>query len=997
MDFLKIAISGYKKLLILLVVSLITVSGLSSPEKISAQMPPMGNMGGMGGMMGNMGMTYEPSNCRNNPGTGEVFCDVKLDVSMMSMTQTTAPSEHYEGQGVWFQGCVLPGQDFENFDTAWIERNFNAVEGRDNSDPNKIVTHVYFRGNMPTPPGEVLARCKYQFFTKDSSLVQPGGPYHSPQWESDQETQRMYEEADRIRKDAERKRAEEELLMAKQQAELELQMQEEMRKQQAAQNSQNNNSPGIQNIFGQGPVGNIFGGSGFQAPPDNEVPIGPFINLTQIATEDRWKVMECIANTIEGDVGMQYEQAYLEFAFPLGVRMLDEPDFYYDSVTNCMHLSFSKLLSGGFGGRTSNAGEAPREEINAMMEACIVPHLSDNLNVSRQIIMEDLVSVETGKRSVSPEEMRAAYDCWMMFENGNVANGYFPLQSDLLVSYIFGDQEIPGESCMIDSIADAQRGNFQDAERIVADLVNFAVGRSDQWGFLESDANPQHKTEVVNRVIGCNQELEWLRDYQRSISGADDNFTINFERMMEPDFEACIVGEFESYVGLEDPYDIMLDIVGGMIDENDPTEYINRPLGEDQFHSMIYCVDQINAEQVNSNAVEPFLRQYTTFLDQIQFDWSEADWTNDDKFNYLMGCTVDTWENRGSINLSRDVDDKYITMEDIAEPLLRSIFFEGGWLNEIAVMNREYGAIELEDVWGCMDSKPEFEWVAAFHEGSDYDYEPLFESDIFTQTSGDFQQSAASFRETIQSDKSFNPNGMDANMVSGSLTGGGALENLRQELVNMAMGSNAEDCMVANLAREKQETENYIKTSYIDGLVWNPNKRPSKKEQIALQNCDSQIRSVTQGKGGLNVLLKFGSSGDPDYFTTPSDSQRACMISEYSKQFGYMIESAGMQPTEAAAKAVAEVSMPGEYDGFHPILGESAPNLRPPSAIEFEAFSNCKIFDLHVYEGSKLRKLIPGIDTSELPIGDLSNPTNLAIVGILITLFFSILQMVRGK
>ena len=127
MDFLKIAISGYKKLLILLVVSLITVSGLSSPEKISAQMPPMGNMGGMGGMMGNMGMTYEPSNCRDNPGTGEVFCDVRLDVSMMSMTQTTAPFEHYEGQGVWFQGCVLPGQDFENFDTAWIERNFNAV------------------------------------------------------------------------------------------------------------------------------------------------------------------------------------------------------------------------------------------------------------------------------------------------------------------------------------------------------------------------------------------------------------------------------------------------------------------------------------------------------------------------------------------------------------------------------------------------------------------------------------------------------------------------------------------------------------------------------------------------------------------------------------------------------------------------------------------------------------------------------------------------------
>jgi hypothetical protein len=100
---------------------------------------------------------------------------------------------------------------------------------------------------------------------------------------------------------------------------------------------------------------------------------------------------------------------------------------------------------------------------------------------------------------------------------------------------------------------------------------------------------------------------------------------------------------------------------------------------------------------------------------------------------------------------------------------------------------------------------------------------------------------------------------------------------------------------------------------------------------------------------------------------------------------------------EAAAKAVAEVSMPGEYDGFHPILGEKAPNLRPPSAIEFEAFSKCKIYDIHVYEGSRLRKLIPGIDTGDLPIGDLSNPTNLAIAGILITLFFSMLQMVRGK
>ena len=986
MNFFKIVISDYKKLFFLLAMSLIFISSLSTSDKISAQMPPMGNMGGM---MGNMGTGYEPSTCRNNPGTGEVFCDVRLDVSMMSMTSTTAEWEHYEGQGVWFQGCILDGQDFENYDTAWIERHFNAQAGSiNNADPNMMVTHIYFRGNMPTQPGDVMANCKYQYFLKDSPLVQPGGPYHSPQWESDQETQKMYEEADRIRKEGERRRAEEELLMAKQQAEVELQMQEENRKQQAAQNSQNSNNQGLQNIFGQSPVKNIFGGNSFQAPPDNEVPIGPFINLTQIATEDRWMVMECIANSIEADVGMQYEKAYLEFAFPLGVRKLDEPEFYYDSVTNCMHLSFSKLLSGGFGGRTSNTGEAPREELNAMMEACIVPHLSDTLNVGRAIIMEDMVSVETGKRSVSNEEMRAAYDCWMQFENGNVANGYFPLDADALVSYVFGDQEIPGESCMIDSIQDANRGNSQDAERIVEDLINFAVGRSDQWGFLESNAQPSHKTEVVNRVIACNQELEWLRDYQKSISGAGDNFSMSFERIREPDFEQCIIGGFKNN-GMKNSSNTYYAIKDGLMDEQDPTEYINRPLGEAQFHTIIDCVEIINSNLLQVEAMEPYLQQYTTILNNIEFSWSD-NMNEEDKFAYLHECTLNGVKSGFKFKTTKP----NVGSEDVVDNLLEKIFFLGGDLNVNNVLQREYDNPELNAVHSCLDERTEFDWVTLIY-NDDYNYEPLFESDIFSQTSGDFEESAANFRQTIQNDNQ--SNGMGGNMVSGSLTGGGALENLRQELVNMAIGSLAEDCMVANLAREKKETENYIKTSYIDGLVWNPNKRPSKKEQIALQNCDSQIRSVTQGKGGLNVLLKFGSSGDPDYFTTPTDSQRACMISEYSKQFGYMIESSGLEPNEAAAKAVAEVSMPGEYDGFHPILGEKAPNLRPPSAIEFEAFSKCKIYDIHVYEGSRLRKLIPGIDTGDLPIGDLSNPTNLAIAGILITLFFSMLQMVRGK
>ena len=75
-----------------------------------------------------------------------------------------------------------------------------------------------------------------------------------------------------------------------------------------------------------------------------------------------------------------------------------------------------------------------------------------------------------------------------------------------------------------------------------------------------------------------------------------------------------------------------------------------------------------------------------------------------------------------------------------------------------------------------------------------------------------------------------------------------------------------------------------------------------------------------------------------------------------------------------------------------------SPNLRPPSSIELEALSNCKIIDLYVFEGSRLRELIPGVDTADLPVGELiNNPSNLAILGILITLFFSVLQMVRGK
>ena len=978
------------------------VVGVADSQKASAQMPNMGGM--MQQMMGAMAMDTVASECRTNPGTGEVFCEVDMDISMMSMTQTYSPYEYYEGQGVWFQGCIIPGQQYENFEAVWVERHYIGDAGPAAKDPTQKVTNVFLRGNMPFEPGTQKARCKYQFFLNDSPLVQPGGPYHNAQWEADQETQRMFEEADNIRRDAERKRAEEELLRAREQAELELQMAEEMRKQQAAQNQGNNQSFG--NIFGQGPVGNIFGNQ-FQPPPDNEVPVGPFINLTKITTEDRWKVMECIANQIESGYGMSFEQAYMDFAFPIGVRSLEEPDFYYESVINCMQLSYSKLLSGGWGAdrqEESSTGTAPRADLNAMIEACLVPHLSDSLNIPRNVIMDDIVTVETGKRSISYEEMLAAYDCWYHWDsnirpNPNNSQGYFPLQSDLLITYIFGDQEIQGQACMIDSVSDAQGMSRPQAERIVSDLVNFAVGRSDQWGFLESDANPSHKNEVVNRVIGCNYELEWLRDYLSSVQGnfgGNNNFTLEFNVLREDWIRDCVLSQIVDDSGIESSQaaNMYENIIKGMIDQDDPTEYYNRPLAEDWKNAFIDCSND-EIDELPMNAWDPYLNQYTVSLEFFEDRYTTLGLTHLDKFNEndtydgIRECIVTFWRDNGFGGRQ---------YEDAADDVIESIFFTGKEIHEHPMVGRMIGQMSTNDplimVHDCLGFLDEFEWVP--NSGNPgYDYQPIGISNIFT-SGRDSLKSATDFRQTIQTNNS-NRGNNPGNMVQGSLSGGGALENMRIELVNMTRGSNAEDCLVSNLARVKGETETYIKTSYIENLLWDPRSRPTNKEREALSNCESQIRTATQGRGGLDALLKLGRSQDPDYLDTPDDSQRACMINEYVTTFGYMIESSGGNPDEAASKAVAEFSMPGSYNGMHPIVGDKAPNLRPPSAIELDAIASCKLVDLYVYEGSRLRKLIPGVDTSDLPIGDVASPTGLAIIGIMITLFFSVLQMIRGK
>ena len=93
-------------------------SGINTESNVSAQMPPSGG-----------DFLFEESECRSNPGTGEVFCDVSLDTSYQLMTQTVAPAEFYEGQGVWFQGCKLPEEDYENFDSVYIENHYALEAG----------------------------------------------------------------------------------------------------------------------------------------------------------------------------------------------------------------------------------------------------------------------------------------------------------------------------------------------------------------------------------------------------------------------------------------------------------------------------------------------------------------------------------------------------------------------------------------------------------------------------------------------------------------------------------------------------------------------------------------------------------------------------------------------------------------------------------------------------------------------------------------------------
>ena len=99
---------------------------------------------------------------------------------------------------------------------------------------------------------------------------------------------------------------------------------------------------------------------------------------------------------------MSYEQAYMDFAYTLGVRWLEEPDFYYHAVVDCMHLSYDKLLSGAWGIDGDYFTEnPPLGDLDDLIDNCIVPHLSNALNIPREIILDDIEIVQSGKRSVT--------------------------------------------------------------------------------------------------------------------------------------------------------------------------------------------------------------------------------------------------------------------------------------------------------------------------------------------------------------------------------------------------------------------------------------------------------------------------------------------------------------------------------------------------------------------------------------------------------------------
>tara|TARA_B100001146_G_scaffold34827_1_gene28214 strand:- start:4090 stop:6957 length:2868 start_codon:yes stop_codon:yes gene_type:complete len=926
----------------------------SGSRDILAQSPPPNppNSGDMGGVV--------KAECRTNKATGEITCQARVDYSNMLETTTVVPKETYEGHHPWTEGCISEKTRQEEWEAAWVNRVFQT---QSRGDDKRKTTTVIFQGNKPIPPNQEFGQCKFKLFLIDSPLVQPGGEFYNADWAAQKEIEAIYEEANIKRREQDKANALAELARMDE----ELKRQEEDRQAEQARQS---SSGGIQNIFGGGGGGggqpNVIGSflGGFQPPDDRDVPVGPFINLTRMITEDRYETMDCIARWISDTQGMPYEQAYERFAMNVGVMYLDDPPFLYDATTSCMHLIYAKALSGGWGeSNTGSDGWAKRDQVEAMVDACVIPYLADVQDVASSFdepfreVRDRIEDANRGERSLTYEELLAGYDCWdtyiHMANNNDFGRGYFPLSNDRLVRFIYGsggEERIPGEACMIAALVEMGLPQ-QDAANNMSRMIDFILGETDEIERMP----PQN---ALNRIIACNQDLGWLRDYRPPGQGDQNIESRLMVKITEQSFKQCVVKQMENRLQFDrqtaqGEHDM---IIQGIVDFDDPTEIINRPIGKEIAYIYGDCTRDVFDDDQLENQMRPWIEQYVF-------------WYPEELWDETHQCVNDGFDQIGNHNNADSVD-----------PLLNAVIFSGG--------DPEYWSGHFDDnqydvIVNCLHDISEMgtgaEWVK-FTNYQDYDYEPEMGGNQFQ----DFQKQAQEFRQNVE---------QTSNTTSGSLSGLGVMGESRNRLVDLAHG--AEDCVAASLAQEMGIDITLARTVTIDEIMWNPRRRPTKKEYSAISRCDSQMRTATQGQGGINSLMKLGLPGQPDYLATPSPSQRACMIENYSNTFGYLFKE--QDPRESAETVVKEISMPmGDYKGNHQLLTDVS-GIRVPSAMEMATFESCQIMDLYIFAGSRIRSLIPGISTESLPIGDLSNPTNLAIVGIIVTLGASLLGLVRGK
>jgi len=909
---------------------------------------------------GDAGITK--ADCRTNKATGEITCTTRVDYSNMLETTTVVPVETYEGHHPWTEGCISEKTRQEEWEAAWVNRVFQTAS---RGEVERKTTTVIFQGNKPIPPGTEFGQCKFKLFLMDSPLVQPGGEFYNADWEAQKEIEAIWEEANQKRREQEKADALAELARMEE----DLKRQEEERQAEQARQA---SGGGIQNIFGgggggggqQNAIGNLFGG--FQAPDDRDVPIGPFINLTRMITEDRHSTMDCIARWIADNQNMPYEVAYDQFAMNVGVMYLDDPPFLYDAVVSCMHLIYAKALSGGWGeSNTGSDGWARREEVDAMVDACVIPYIADTTEVGDtgrgpfEEVRNRLNDANRGERSLTYEELLAGYDCWdtyiHMANNNDWNRGYFPLTNDRLVRFVYGSGEqwedrIPGEMCMIQALV-GMGVPQQDAANNISILIDFILGETNE----PPDMPPQNAME---RIIGCNQELGWLRDYRPPGEEQMDIEAKLMVKISEQSFRQCVVKQMENRLQFDrqtaqGEHDM---IVQGIVDFQDPTEIINRPVGKEVAYIYGDCTRDVFDDDQLENKMRPWIEQYVF-------------WYPEELWDDTHQCVNDGFNQINNHNNSDRVD-----------PLLNAVIFSGG--------DPEYKSGHFDDdqydvIVNCLHDISQMgtgaEWVK-FTNYEDYDYEPQLGGNQFQ----DFQKQAEQFRQNVQ---------QTSKTTSGSLSGLGVMGDARARLVELAHG--AEDCIAASLAQEMGIDIQLARTVTIDEVMWNPRRRPTKKEYTAISRCDSQMRTATQGQGGINSLMKLGLPGQPDYLATPSPAQRACMIENYSNTFGYLFKDTDVRVK--AETVVKEISMPmGDFNGNHQLLTDVS-GIRVPSAMEMATFESCQIMDLYIFAGSRIRSLIPGISTESLPIGDLTNPTNLAILGIIVTLGASLVSLVRGN